>query len=624
MANDPLEELRKRLYKKEESFEARLRRPELTPHPAKTSSSWEEEKISMPKKSSFNKKRAWWAVAVLFLVAAGAGAVYFYFFFQAVSPRKIEISVSAPASAVGGEGVRWDVLISNNNQRALEAVEFIFEYPSGSRVLDEDIRGLRSRKILGRIGPGESVRLSFNAFVFGFENEEKEINFALEYRPEGSSAILSKEGSSKIVISRSPVGVSFDLPGEIRAGQEMELKINYVSNSESRLENLVLEFEPPPGFTLKKAVPEPEAGGREWVLGGLNPGEKRTITIIGILSGGELDEKSFKARAGVKTLGEFSVYGQNTTTVLLRRPFLEVDAKINGQDSYIVNPGEILEVEISFRNNLPVPVQNAVIEALFSGRGVDERQIRVRDGIYRSLDRKAIWNASSAPILERLDPGQGGTLRMQLSFLEPFPRSSADKDFKTLLDFEIKPGVVPSGFAGVDTTGEDALEVKLNSRLQLARRGLYFSSLLPNSGPLPPRVGRETTFTVTWSLINSTSDLDDVTVRASLPPYVNWKAVFVPNDAALTFDPNSGEIIWRVGELKAGVGYISPAKEVSFRIGFIPSVNQVGQSPDLVLSLRAQGRDSFTGTILSVQAPLLTLELKDAPRVDDSQMRVIE
>ena len=621
---DPLEELRKRLYKKEGSFEARLRRPELTPHPEKAPLSWKEE--TMPKSPPpYSRKRLWIIFFSLIFLAAAGGIFYFFIFSQAVSSRKIDLVILAPDSAVGGERIVWEVALANNNKKALESSELVFEYPPGSKILESGARGLRLRKSLGRIGAGEIVKISFSAFLFGFEGEEKRVRASLEYRPEDSSAILVKEGELSTFISRAPVGISFELPSEIRAGQELEVKINYVSNSESTLENLMLELETPPGFAFKKSTPLPEAGGRSWKIGSLEPGEKGSIIVGGVLSGGELEEKSFKARTGVKdNLGDFSVYGQGVGTLTLRRPFLEVDAKVNGADSYVARPGESLEAEIFFKNNLSVPVQNVVIEGTFLGRGLDERQIRVRDGNYRSADKKIIWNASSADSLRQLEPGKESSFRLQFAFLEDISvRTSADREFKVVLSLKITPGILPSGFFGTDVTGEDILEMKLATRLQLVRRGFYFSPLVSNSGPMPPKVGQETTFSVTWSLINSTNDLENVLVRSSLPSYMNWKGILIPGDAAVNYDPNSGEILWRVGELKAGVGYLSPARELTFQIGFVPSSNQVGQAPDLIPKVTAEGKATFIDSLLSVEAPALTLELEDDPKIEIGQTRVV-
>jgi len=623
--SEHLEELKKRLYKSGESFDARLRRPELTPRPQKPPVSWQEEAEPVVMMEPKHSGKIWWILgAVFFIAAIGAGA-YYYLSNNAISNERIKISISGPDGAVGGERATWEVAITNNNSKELSGAALIFEYPAGSKVLDEGVKGLRSRKILENIGRGQTVRLSFSAFIYGFENESKDIRATLEYTPSGSSVSFSKEELAKITVTRSPVGVSFDLPSEIRAGQEVEIKINYVSNSSSVLENLNLNLEVPSRFVYKSADPKPDTGGGTWFLSPLNPGEKRTISVRGILSGGELEEKSFKASVGIKDLsGEFSIYGQGVATIQLKKPFLEVDAKINGQDSYAARPGESVYVELTYKNNLTVPVENAIIEAVLSGKIFNESKTIVRLGTYRSIDKRIIWNSSLNNSLARIDPGESGTVSFQLEMLEKITiKTAADKEFSLPMHFEIRPGVKPPGYEGVDLKGEDSLDIKLISRLQLVRRGFYYSKTMPNTGPIPAKVGQETTFTVILSLTNSTNDLEGVKVRAFLPPYMSWKNKIIPS-STVSYDPNTGELIWDVGDLKAGVGYTSPAKEITFQVGFIPSANQVGQVPDLVTNISAEGHDKFTDQNLQVSVPALTLKLESDPKIDMRKTTVIK
>ena len=191
------------------------------------------------------------------------------------------------------------------------------------------------------------------------------------------------------------------------------------------------------------------------------------------------------------------------------------------------------------------------------------------------------------------------------------------------MHFEIRPGAKPPGYEGADLKGEDNFDINLISHLQLVRRGFYYSKTMPNTGPIPAKVGQETTFTVVLSVTNSTNELEGVKVRAFLPPYMVWKNKIIPA-SSVTFDPNTGEIIWDVGDMKAGIGYTSPAKEITFQVGFIPSANQVGQTPELVTNITAEGHDKFTDSNLQASVPSLTLKLESDPKIDMRQTTVVK
>lgn len=622
MPSDPLEELKKRLYKKGESFEKRLRRPALTPDLKKAPGFWKEPGVLPPEGKNFMRSRFLW---ITIGAAALLALALFYFLggFGIFYRDSIDLKVSGPETLEGGERMRWDVLATNRGSQTLEDVELLFEYPKGSKPLDAKVKALRDRKVIGKLSAGESVKISFEAFLFGAQGEERAAKATLEYRPEDSSAILAKEETFSTRIISSPVGISVDLPKEIRAGQETEIKISYVSNAQSELKDLFLKIELPFGFSLKSARPAADEDGF-WKIGTLGPGENGMVLLKGILAGSEGEEKSFRAAIGLKNQeGALDVYGGGVGTLTVKRPFLDIGIKLNGEKTYVAKAGEVFEGEVSFKNNLPSQVANARIEVFFKGTGLDERQIRVESGTFNASSKSILWNASSHETLRNLNPGQEGIVKFRFAFLDFQPRSSLDKNFSLALEARITPGQVPSGFSGADVTGADAAEAKLASELQLVRRGFYFSPLLPNSGPLPPKVGDETTFTVVWSLINSVNDADEVVVKAALPSYVNWKGIFLPQNEDITFNSASNEILWRVGFLKAGTGFLNPAREVRFQVGFIPGAGQVGASPEIVGRALAQGHDMFTDTALEAEALELTSELPDDPKVDFSQTRVV-
>ena len=389
---------------------------------------------------------------------------------------------------------------------------------------------------------------------------------------------------------------------------------------------MVLELDYPFGFDFKEGAPQPEDNSRSWHIKSLAPGETGSIFVKGVINGEDKEEKSFKARIGTPDAsGALNVYGAGVRSVVIARPFLDVHVKLRGEKPYLAHPGETLGGEVSFKNNLPVSVQNATVELFFAGSGLDERQIKIDDGSYRASTKSAVWNAGTADILRNLNPGEGGSFHFKFAFLaEPVLRSSLDKNFQATLAARITPGALPPGFSGADISGGDRAEVKLVSKLQLARRGFYFSSFLPNAGPLPPQVGKETTFAVVWSLINSTNDVDGLVVRSPLPSYVSWKGIWVPQEENISFNAASGEVLSKVGLLKPGTGFLRPPREIAFQIGFIPGANQVGFSPELMGRVTAEGRDLFVEQTLNVTAPELTMQLEDDPKIDLNQNRVVE
>ena len=70
---------------------------------------------------------------------------------------------------------------------------------------------------------------------------------------------------------------------------------------------------------------------------------------------------------------------------------------------------------------------------------------------------------------------------------------------------------------------------------------------------------------------------------------------------------------WNVGNILAGAGAISSARETSFQISFLPSVSQIGTSPSLVEEVAFTAKDNFTLTNVSSVFPAINTRLGNDP-----------
>ena len=618
MNDDGLERLKKRLYKEGERFGGRFREPELSYKPEKVDSGWPErqseeilaEVLKEPK--LLKMKFLLWAGIIFVLGVIVLASFYLFGGFGAVSSRNIDLVISAPQEVAGGDLVRWEVSVTNKNNVKFASADLGFKYPEGSRPVNV-IPGsfLIERVSLGEISAGDTVRRTFAAHVFGPENFEAEAEAVLEYRTEGSNAVFEKSGKKNIKIIRSPVGVSFNAAGEINAGREINFEVKYVSNSSETIRGLALDLTYPSGFIFKNSSLQPAEGENRWVLGDLAPGSERSVSISGVFEGEDMEQKNITAQIGVLDGKSLSVYGASTHSFTIRRMFVDLNARINGRDDITaVKSGDLVNVNIFWKNNLLQSVRDVNVEIEVLGEVLDEKTISVFSGAYRGFEKKVVWSPSSLSDLSLLDPGGSGQSSFSFRVLDAVSLSRAKLVNPTIkLKGEIRPASSPAGLGEFDVSGKFELELKIETSLQLSSRGVYYSAVLPGRGPLPPRVGEETVYTVIWTLANVSNNASGVAVKASVPAYVAWKGAVLPSAESVVYDPARLEIIWRPGAIKAGVGITQPAREVMFQLGIIPSVDQTGSSPVLLFDISASGRDDFTGNSVSDAASSLTTDI---------------
>jgi hypothetical protein len=636
-----IEELRKKLYKKKSLTREEEKKPIFIPETsADVSSEWRKkenenimEKIKIRNKPRLLRRWSFWISLIVILSIIAAGIFTYIFFIKSggigiISSKNIKIEIEAPASIKGGEKISWVVVVQNNNKAILEDANLIVEFPESSTIVGGVGDTLRKRKNIGLLAPGEIIQEKFEAFIFGPQDSEHVFKALLEYRVEGSSAIFEKSESHTVRIIQTPVSVSLKGPAEINIGKEFQIEARVVSNSESLLKGIVLDVEYPQGFEYNGAFPEPKKESvKRWFLGDLTSKGQKSVVIKGKLTS-DFPEAGFKASVGMlKDNGDLQVFDSYSFLVAAKKSFLDVRLAINEKSNYVAKKGERLRINLFWSNNLPVVIRNAVLELNVSEEALDLETLSIKDGFYRSSDNSIVWNSSTYSKFSLLEPGEEGVASMNVDILDPLPiSSSSDKNFRILLKAKFFSEKIPEQYRNTDIEGKDEKEIKIMSDIQYVQKGLYYKGFFKNSGPLPPTVGKETTYTIVWSIVNSSNDLSDVSIKATLPNYVKWLRAVNPSSKSeeISFNPESREIIWSIEKLAAGTGIVRPAEEISFQISYIPTIDQVGSSPILVSKAIAEGKDDFAEIVVRDTKPAITTDLRNDPQFKYAEGRVVK
>jgi hypothetical protein len=586
---------------------------------------WEEKfdssevKDYVADKTSFFQKLliisgAFFAVAIL--------VALFLFFFgsNSISAENVVISVSGPVLAEAGEEVSLQVSVFNRNNTALKDVVLQIRFPNDTRDpddLDEEL--VRIEEELGTVREGQRETKTVNAILFGEEESKKEVVISVEYQIDGSTATFEVEKLHTITISSSPVGIRIDAPKEVSAGGEVLFAIEIESNSETKLENLILKASYPFGFIYKDSSPGPRFGQDTWDIGSLSPGEKKEITIEGIVEAQDNEERAFRfilGRYNADSPQEIrTTLFQTLHTFTVARPALGLGMKINGSNDNEVSVGSNgkAAVEIAWKNNSSARVVDAVVEVLIDGNALNKNSVRVADGgFYSSGDNAVRWDSSDIGGLREINPGEGGSVSLEFTPIA-FSGGSYPDDPSINLEASVK-GSAPSesGTGGIASSGVER-EVKVHSSLGVIARSLYTAGPFDNSGPIPPQAEEETTYTVVLALSNSINDLSGVSVEASLPSYVSWVGEVSPSDASVSFNENTRTVTWNAGTLPRSTGVSRPAREAFFKIALSPSISQIGRVPALTSNISASGMDDFAGTYVSTEASALSTDLSTDP-----------
>jgi hypothetical protein len=523
-----------------------------------------------------------------------------------VTGGNLVLEVEGPNAIRSGEELILEVQLENRNSADLVLVDLLVVYPPGTRSAADPTQELtRERFSLGEVRSGESREQIVRAIPFGGTESELPFTFTLEYRLDNSNAIFDKTVIHPIKINAVPLSVKLEAPLTVNDGGGAVLRLELASNATVPLPPLLVVVEYPAGWLFREASPGPAADNRLWRLSALAPGESRVIRVEGTLAGQAEEQKFFRVTAGTVAAGrpdQVAVpYGLAEALVTINRPGVGLQLALNGATGgeYVAATRETIRGRVTWVNNLSVPIENAELTLDLVGAAADRTSILVTRGFYQSAAGRIVWSKTGESRLASIPPGATGEVEFS------FPVASLTSgvpQINPVITFNLNFRGTQGG-TGAAVTAEAVSTVKVNSALQLAAKALQRSGPFANSGPLPPEVGKQTTYTINWSVINSSNNLNNASVKAVLPPYVTWLGVSAPATEVITFTPYSsggGEIVWQLGQVAAATGLSTAARELSFQLGFLPSSTQVGQIPALVLAPRLSAFDTFTNQTLEV------------------------
>lgn len=538
-------------------------------------------------------------------------AGFYYYQRNSYSKEILKLEILGPEETELLQEIEYTVKYKNNGNTRLEDPELIFEYPEHSIVAGEtSLRVVKSSADLGgAIYPGEEKTFQFKTRLLGKEGEIKTAKASLSYSPKNLRARYSSDTTFTTTIKNVPLTFGFDLPSNIEPGKELRFNLNYFSNVGYPLPNLGVVVEYPLDFEFVESNPS-SLDKTEWEIGLLNKAKGGRIEIMGKVFGEIGEEKFFKAKIGSWQNNEFVLLKEITEGISLVKPSLYIRQQINGNPQYVADPGDTLHYEIFFKNIGNDFLNNLFLIAKLEGKAFDFNTLKVPKGSYEPGDNSIVFDWKNVSKLQFLDEGEEGEVEFWINLKDNWEISgSGDKN--PVIKNNIYLSQIKEEFVN-----------KVNSKLEVSQKGFYQDEVFGNSGPLPPSVGEMTTYTVIWQAMNYYNDVKNVKVKAELPQNIELTGRIFPEDKSsqFSFDSQSREIVWQVGDLKMSEGIAgTPAPNIAFQIRFIPSLNQVGTKPTIIGQAQISGQDQWTGEIITGTSPAVNTTLPDDENVTDEK-----
>ncbi|MEY2640696.1 MAG: hypothetical protein RL150_89 [Candidatus Parcubacteria bacterium] len=627
-----VERLQQKLYSPNAHFEMKPRK-ELHTVPNQLQPGWQDTSINdfadtVPKGglSLFAKL----AIAAFVFFIGALGYAYMVFMAPGATANKdVEVTVVSPVAIGGGEELTLDVLVENKGSVPIYTVDLVIEYPDGTKSSQDLKTDLpRIRDGIGDIMPGQVVRASYDAALFGAEGDSKKIDVRVEYRLPDSTAIFEQHKEVTVALRSAPIRLLVESVKEITSQQELTFNVTVSSNSSQELKNVLVEAQYPFGFTVTEATRQPSKGNNQWSFETLRPQEQITFRVTGRLDGQNKEERVFRFNAGVAEEEDKTKLGVAFTSVergvTITQPFLALALAIDGDGSgEVVRTGaKDIDGRLTYTNNTDAAITDARITLKLDGDVLDDTSVQVAGGFYSSADNTITWDGANNVALRNIPIGAKETLLFRFASKPLASRAAVFKNPEIIVDASVSGRRLSEDAVPEDVRSSTVTRVKFASAVVLTPV-VSFTNGGPftNTGPMPPRVEQDTTYTVTLNLTNSSNLLTDSTLTAYLPAYVRWNNQVSPSSENVTFDPVTRLITWKLGDVREHTGFITPARSAAIQLTFKPSASQIGATPVLLTNVTFDGDDSFTGKpITATPAKDITIDLGILGEIDTGKV----
>jgi len=556
------------------------------------------------------KRKRFFNTLIIILFFVFAAVIFSNWRKNIYSKEVLKLEILGPTEVTLAQEVEYIVKYKNNGNFRLENPELIFIPPENS-IKDEKIfeRQILSKEQLGEaIYPGEEKSIPIKMRLLGKEGEGKIIEASLSYQPKNLKARYESSTSFTTIIKSVPLTFEFDLPSKIESSKDSLFRINYFSNLDYLLTDLRIQIDYPFGFEFIESRPK-SLEKVEWQIPILNKSEGGRIEVTGRILGEIGEAKIFKAKLGIIKDGNFVLLKEITGGVEIVKLSLYLRQEINGNPQCVALPGDWLHYEVVFKNIGEDDLNNLFMVNQLEGEAFDFETIKSDLGSAQPGDNSVVFDWKRVP---------------KLQYLAPMEEDKVDFWIKLKDDLGNVKNPTLRNKIFIGQVKEEFI-TKISSKLEMVQKGYFQDEVFGNSGPLPPKVGETTTYTIIWQVKNYYSDVKNGKIKAVLPEGVELTGKIFPEEESskFAFDSQSREIVWSIGDLERGVGIFKPGKTLAFQISLTPLEPQRGKSPEIISQAKIEGLDSWTEKEIEATTSPIDTTLPDDQTVTEA-MRIVQ
>jgi len=509
--------------------------------------------------------------------------------------KNISITIAGPKDVPSAEETTFTLTYANTNWSGLQNASLSFSYPE--TFLPEvtsamEVSGHTIKMMIGDIPARTERKVSVKGKFYGSRGKTENIQATLRYSLKYTSAVLETKKIFPITIATSPFLFEITAPLESVSDQEVEYVIDYKNTSDKQFTNTRIKLVYPEGFQLSSAEPRPSEGNNIWYVGNFPQNSGGKIVLRGMLTGLQKEYKTIQGSIGFFEGSEntFVTYGSHERQTQMVASPLVLSQTVNGKNDILVGADDVLQYSIQYKNTGDLGLRDAIIVVELDPTLLDMSSLRIENGSYNASQKLIVWKASDVPELRMIQPGEKGSVSFTVRVLRDISFvGGKNLTIKTVA--KIDSPDIPTPIGKNKIIGSNTLLIKLQSFVDLRGVVLYADAILSNTGPIPPVVGQETSYSIHLKPINTQNNLKNVRVVVTFPTNIVYRGKYSPQNENISYNERSNELIWELGTLSPTE---NNERELVLQVAVTPVVYEARKNLTLVNTAVLSAEDTFT------------------------------
>ncbi|KKS12744.1 MAG: hypothetical protein UU70_C0034G0001 [Candidatus Yanofskybacteria bacterium GW2011_GWA1_41_6] len=554
---------------------------------------------AMPKPTSHMSRRALFWSTITAVVLGIISVLLFLYGGSSFTESGVVLTIDGPTQASVGDEIVYKVNYQNKTKTTLRNVKLSFNYPQSSAIVKDGqiVTSNGNVQVVDEpdLEPGASKDEEFHSFLVGDKGNIKVAFAKLTFDAGDLKSKFEKSAQLSTTISDVPVALTLVGPPTSVSGQAVTYILDYRNQSGDDISDLQFVLTYPDGFKVTKVSPNATAGNTVWSLPIVKKDSGSRITIQGTLTGRQGESKAVNVTLQRNINGTYVDYEKTTVTTVISTPLLNINTTVNGSANYISHGGDILLYSIKYTNASNLTFSGLNLTVKLAGSMYDLSSLDTRGGFYDSSTGTINWNSTVVPDFNSLAPRATGTVVFSVKLKQTSGSGSGNTLVHATIALETEN--VPDTIDINKISVVDDIITKITSQPTFSQKMYYNDASFGSSGPMPPQVGKSTTFTIHWLVTNPGNALSNTKIVGTLPQGVTWKNVVSVGSGQTqpTFNKSNSQIVWNIGTLPYGIGTGGTlAYELIFQVAINPSSTQAGAFAPVLTNATFSGVDSFT------------------------------